>query len=760
MAFLKKTFTRVFQFKIYRRIIVSFGLMFIMTVAVLSCLLFYLFSSSAAKEIDNTSKRMLDQTSYASDVIYNQATNISSQLINDNNIIAFFNSNDVDKIVYFNISRQLTNIQNVYPFISSIGVYNLQNGLSFDTRDIPVDKAVLNSNEKKYIEIYPRKVTTEYYTRDYSYDLVTFVVFPEFSISKSSYAAIVININQDYILNTASNINGISSESQTFVMDTNGLVISHFDPNSFMMDLSDQPYVHDILEEGKPVGSFITKIGNEKHLVTYVKSDIVNWYFVSIKQYNQLLGNLYELQNTILYISLLLIFAGIIILFLLTSVIYNPIKSLMEKVGNINNSKVDEFKYLADAFLKSQESARLLHSSMQNTSGIIKENYIHNILKGNLSHANMPQAIMDKISGNFSSPYYSIFLFKIDSYFQLKQEINPADQNLFRFIVSNIAQELLLRHFMNESAALEEDELVVLGLLNNKNLPDEIYLTLTEIQDSIHNHFSFTVSIYVGNIVSSMNEIAASYRSLKEYSKYHLFCGNECIIDSEKFGSLSIRTGFYPYDTEKKLFNSLHLCDKKVVQKCIVDFIEYIGKLNYYEAVNYSNQILSSIIKSYNGVLDLQDSTFKHYLDIDLINKAETIQDISDIISELCLKICFLTEEKNNSLNSQRYKKIIEDVKKYMEDHYSDPNLSLELASSIVELSSGYLGKLFKNVTSLSFNDYLNNLRLEKAKELLCSTNEPASKICEKVGIFNVTYFSTLFKKTYGITPSQFRGNK
>jgi two-component system response regulator YesN len=98
-------------------------------------------------------------------------------------------------------------------------------------------------------------------------------------------------------------------------------------------------------------------------------------------------------------------------------------------------------------------------------------------------------------------------------------------------------------------------------------------------------------------------------------------------------------------------------------------------------------------------------------------------------------------------------------VKKYIMDNYSDPNLSLDVVADKVELSAGYLGKLFKSITSVSFNDYLNNIRLEKAKELLSTTNEPSSRICEKVGIYNITYFSTLFKKTYGVTPSAFRAN-
>ncbi|MFD1908933.1 helix-turn-helix domain-containing protein [Paenibacillus rhizoplanae] len=67
--------------------------------------------------------------------------------------------------------------------------------------------------------------------------------------------------------------------------------------------------------------------------------------------------------------------------------------------------------------------------------------------------------------------------------------------------------------------------------------------------------------------------------------------------------------------------------------------------------------------------------------------------------------------------------------------------------SSIAGLSPSYLGKLFKGATRQSFSEYLNNTRLEKAKDLLASTSETAARISEAVGIYNITYFSTLFKK-------------
>ena len=760
MALIKKLFNRILQFKIYRRIIASFCLMFIATVTILSCLLFFLFSRSAAKEIDNTSRHMLAQTSYAADLIYEQVLTISSYLINDNNIISFFHLEDIDKVIYYNISRQLTNIQNVYPFIRSIGLYNIENKRSFDTLDIPIDESVLLDIEGEHIRIYPRKATTQYYDHVTEYDLVTFILFPEYSMSNPSSSVIIINIDQNHIINTASDISGISFEPSTFVMDSKGLIVSHSEPLMFMNNISDQNYVVNILKDKALSGSQITNIDSEKNLVTYVKSDKFGWSFVSVKQYNKLISNINDLQKTILFVSMLIIIVGIVVSFMLTSVIYNPIKSLLDKAGIANTSNVDEYKYLMDAFLKSRESTERLNTSMRKTTALIKENYIHNMLKGNYSKNDLPHVILGSISSQLTSNHYCLFIFHIDEFKSYRLSKDENELSLVRFIVSNISQELLLRHFKNEACSPEDDEVVVLALVGDNNLHNDVFLTLIEIQDSIRKHFNFTVSIYAGEAIDSINDITKSYKTLKEYGKYRLFFGNESIIDKEKYTTQAAKTAFYPYGIEKKFINAINLCDKKLIHKSVVSFISFISEVNYNEAVNYTNQLIASIIKKCSGFIDSQDNSIKRYLDIELITKAEKMEDISNLLTELSNEIVKLISAKNNNINMQRYMNIIEEVKKQLEDNYSDPNLSLDLVAEGVELSSGYLGKLFKSITSVSFNDYLNNIRLEKAKELLSNTNEPSSRICERVGIYNITYFSTLFKKTYGITPSVFRAGK
>jgi len=667
---------------------------------------------------------------------------------------------DINKVVYYNISRQLTNIQNVYSFIRSIGLYNIDNKRSFDTLDIPIDESILINSRDKHIEIYPRKVTTRYYNHVKEYDLVTFIIFPEYSMQNTSSSVIVINIDQDYIINTVNNISGVSFEPSTFVMDSKGLIVSHSDSGLFMRDISDQNYVLNILDDKNPAGSLVTKIDNEKHLVTYVKSDRFGWSFVSVKQYNKLVANIYELQRTILLVSLLIVIIGIIVSFMLTSVIYDPIKSLMEKVGYVNASRVDEYKCISEAFLKSRESSEMLSTSIRKASCLIKESYIYNLIKGSSEKFNLPEEVFKSISNQLSSNYYCLFIFKIDNIKNIKMNKSENELSLLRFIVINISQELLLRHFNNDACSVEEDEVAVIALMDDNNLPDEVYLTLAEIQDAIRNHFNFTVSVYTGEVLDSIEELSKSCKTLKEYGKYRLFFGYESIIDHAKYAAQAEKTSFYPLDMEKKLINALHLCDRKLMHKAITGFINHISEVNYYEAVNYSNHLVSAVIKKYRDLIDSQDNFFKLYLDMERITKAEIMDDIYNLITELSERICELINKLNNDLNMQRHYNIVEEVKKFVENNYSDPNLSLEFAANKVELSAGYLGKLFKNITTVSFNDYLNNIRLEKAKELLYSTNEPSSRICEKVGIYNITYFSTLFKKTYGVTPSAYRANK
>ena len=93
----------------------------------------------------------------------------------------------------------------------------------------------------------------------------------------------------------------------------------------------------------------------------------------------------------------------------------------------------------------------------------------------------------------------------------------------------------------------------------------------------------------------------------------------------------------------------------------------------------------------------------------------------------------------------------------YLSEHYADPNLMLQDVAGEVHLSQSHFSTVFAQETGLTFTQYLTALRIGKAKELLEATEMRSSQIAQEVGYNDSHYFSYLFKKTTGMTPSDFR---
>ena len=95
-------------------------------------------------------------------------------------------------------------------------------------------------------------------------------------------------------------------------------------------------------------------------------------------------------------------------------------------------------------------------------------------------------------------------------------------------------------------------------------------------------------------------------------------------------------------------------------------------------------------------------------------------------------------------------------AKQYIEENYNR-DICLDDISRIVDISPYYFSKLFKEETGENFIDYLTNLRIEKAKDLLMHSGMNIKNICVDTGYSDPNYFSRIFKKQVGVTPTEYR---
>ncbi len=134
----------------------------------------------------------------------------------------------------------------------------------------------------------------------------------------------------------------------------------------------------------------------------------------------------------------------------------------------------------------------------------------------------------------------------------------------------------------------------------------------------------------------------------------------------------------------------------------------------------------------------------------------ESLEEIAPIIVAVCLA-CH--QRYLDYIHSSENKQLVQQIRVYIEDNFSNPDLSLTLISEQFSVSAKYISQLFKDQLGINFAEFVTNLRIESAKELLVETEEPINDIALRVGYEIPLSFGRTFKRNVGVSPSEYRRN-
>jgi two-component system, response regulator YesN len=143
----------------------------------------------------------------------------------------------------------------------------------------------------------------------------------------------------------------------------------------------------------------------------------------------------------------------------------------------------------------------------------------------------------------------------------------------------------------------------------------------------------------------------------------------------------------------------------------------------------------------------LGDDSFMH------IYTRKTLDDVRLWLEGVCLSLVDLLAEKRTKVSQAQ----VEAAVAYIHEHYADEQLSLQQVCKHIYLSMSYFSALFKPYTGETFVEYVTRYRLDKAKELLASSQLKTYELAAQVGYNDPQYFSVIFKRHIGMTPKEFR---
>lgn len=125
---------------------------------------------------------------------------------------------------------------------------------------------------------------------------------------------------------------------------------------------------------------------------------------------------------------------------------------------------------------------------------------------------------------------------------------------------------------------------------------------------------------------------------------------------------------------------------------------------------------------------------------------------VTSVINDIFVDVL----RQSTSSSMQLDNSIVLEMVEYLQKHYLD-NMSLTQFSKIFALTPNYCGYIFKKTLGVSYNDYVNILKLKSACKALQNSNLPIKQIATESGFSSVEYFYAIFKKYYGITPAKYK---
>lgn len=211
----------------------------------------------------------------------------------------------------------------------------------------------------------------------------------------------------------------------------------------------------------------------------------------------------------------------------------------------------------------------------------------------------------------------------------------------------------------------------------------------------------------------------------------------------------------YPIHLEKRLFEEVEKGEVNHSRATAGSFFDWMADNNPDSLMEIRLKILEFVLWAEHIAYEKGGMTYSFNSRQDYLPALMATDELDVLKKWFQEKI---TDASRNSLGKREEKSnsIIEMSKEYIRNNFNK-DISLDEVSRVANISPYYFSKIFKEGTGENFIEYLTGIRIEKAKELLSTTEYSMKEICSMCGYSDPNYFSRSFKKNVGVTPTEYK---
>ncbi|MCC3355888.1 response regulator transcription factor [Bacillus sp. REN16] len=338
---------------------------------------------------------------------------------------------------------------------------------------------------------------------------------------------------------------------------------------------------------------------------------------------------------------------------------------------------------------------------------------------------------------DIQSAHVRVVLFQLEGEYEFEQV----------FAIKNIAEQILTPYIMSCTVGK-----MVLFLIEDCGVELSLQSKISKIKDTFFQYYFLdsTVAVSDGGDISHANNL---YKEALDCLSYRFYLGEGGVITKKDISDHHEISEEQFYYDDQKFCRLVKAGSGEEVQKELHSFFNRLLYLK--QDINITK---SYVIQLYNAMIRLCEvKQMNTYLtSLTSLLEMDTIQQMKSYFENVAKEITLAFYSQNKNKHSTIINKVIDIIHK----HIGNQNLSLHWVSNeMLYMNADYLGKLFKKETGEKFSHYITKQRIELAIQLIDQESDvKVFEIAEKIGYGdNPQYFSQVFKKHTGYTPSEYK---
>ncbi len=544
----------------------------------------------------------------------------------------------------------------------------------------------------------------------------------------------VVNISLDALLN--------SNSAYRMTDNTSIFILSRYTGDVFgingkygLDNILDTPLYNNMLSK---VPSFDFTLSGEKVLiVSHSFSDnLLGYTYFAAVPYS----DIYGMQSFLLICTIVIYIIFLIIAVYLSLAnaqkVINPILHIASTLNSPKGEDTNIFEHIN----RSIQSLQQQKEDIAKTLPFAQEKYLINFL--NSADLYIDEATRDiiKTSLPFKNDYFASVIFQI---FPKQEFFDSFSLNEYDSIFSelyNIIKSMFSERF-DVFFLSSERETLYITINTDESFSSE---AVTDLLDEIYNIIQYDnnyLNVYtgVGSFHHGLNGLKISHKEAMDTLKSVPFDIPRIIFPG------SINNSYLLSDTdESKLYNALISLDISPAQSLINNTLHKISDTQISKHLH--TQILNIIFRVMQTKNLMSHELFDEYISV--LGKSN-----DDIYRYILVLLSKLESYKVTADTSRGAYEVIE----YMKNNFRDITLSLDHLADLFNVNSNYLSQIIKKHLGIGFHEYLSNLRISYARNLLLNTDKSIQEIYEESGFCSKQTFFRIFKNTVGMTPNEYR---